>query len=167
VGTTRTSLWLCEFWRGAAQAHERDEIEQMSEHPLSSLMFMIEMGFYPPPELMLGLLWSWREYLEGGGDISLEEVFLGKPSRKGGNYAMRQAKETKGMWLSHELDKLGGSGMTQEPAAETITNPIHSKLKLTVLCGSRARIECFRQGGHVKKRASHDIPSMEVCQKLP
>lgn len=65
--------------------------ETWSDTPLSELMFLVEMGFYPPPELLLGLADAWHEYLVGSGKVSLEEVFLGKPNRRSGNYASRNA----------------------------------------------------------------------------
>ena len=39
-------------------------------------MFFTEMGLYPPPELLLGLLESWTDYLDGAGERTLEEVFI-------------------------------------------------------------------------------------------
>jgi hypothetical protein len=101
---------------------DRETLEQTSDSPLSTLMFFTEMGFYPPPELLLGLLYSWREYLEGAGKKTLEEAFIGKPKRKGGNYSNQQTKAWTRMFLSTEFFKLIDEGLTQSAAAEKITD---------------------------------------------
>jgi len=69
---------------------KRDDVFKASSTPLSSLMFYTEMGHYPPPELLLGLLDSWETYLQGRGTVSLEEAFLGRPKRRSGTFAKRQ-----------------------------------------------------------------------------
>jgi hypothetical protein len=115
---------LEEAWavlEGMYEVVDRRTLEQTSESPLTTLMFMAEMGFYPPPELLLGLLDSWRDYLEAGGDKTLEEVFLGKPKRKAGNYASRDGKKWTQGALAHEFAKLVERGLTQVAAAEEIT----------------------------------------------
>jgi hypothetical protein len=99
---------------------DRERLERTAETPLSALMFLTEMGFYPPPELLLGLLRSWRDYLEGGGAKSLEEVFLGRPRRKAGNHARRDRAATIRMFLAQEFWKLTAAGVTQAEAGETI-----------------------------------------------
>lgn len=98
----------------------RDDVEGASDTPLSALMFHVEMGFYPPPELLLGLLTSWEEYIGGDGARTLEEVFLGRPVRKAGNYARRAYQRHKRMFLASEFVKLVDNGMTQAQAAEAV-----------------------------------------------
>jgi hypothetical protein len=100
---------------------DRRDLERTSEGPLTTLMFMTEMGIYPPPELLLGLLDSWRDYLEACGEKTLEEVFLGRPRRKAGNYAKRDGKKWTQRVLAGEFAKLVERGSTQAAAAEEIT----------------------------------------------
>ena len=60
--------------------------------PLSSFMCMVDMGFYPPPEVMLSILDCFQNYENMKGKVSLEEVFFGKKERGIGNYAARKAR---------------------------------------------------------------------------
>ena len=69
---------------------KRTDIEKSSNNPLISLFYFIEVGLYPPPELLLALLDLYQEYLDGKGKISLEDVFFGPPKKGVGNYAARE-----------------------------------------------------------------------------
>jgi len=58
------------------------KLSRLSDSPLAALFFLTEMGLYPPPELLLGLRECWTTYLNGAGEISLEEAFLGATTRR-------------------------------------------------------------------------------------
>lgn len=100
--------------RGAA-------LSRVSSTPLSALFYMIDMGFYPPPELLLTLLDCWETYRAGGGDVSLEEAFLGKPVQKGGVYAKRKSSQFKRMVRQWEFAGLLREGKSRKEAAEIIS----------------------------------------------
>jgi hypothetical protein len=108
--------------------NDRDDVERLSDSPLSALMFLTEMGMYPPPELLLGLLESWDEYLDGDGEKTLEEVFIGKPKRKAGNYAKRHAEQTTRRVLAWKFVELVNNGMSQAKAAEALTTKYHLRM---------------------------------------
>jgi hypothetical protein len=87
------------------------------EYPLVGLMEGVRCGGYPQPELLLGLLDSWQEYLRAAGKKSLEEVFLGKPKPKAGNYARRAASKKSREWLLSKMAQLVRQGSSQADAA--------------------------------------------------
>jgi hypothetical protein len=123
---------------------DRDRLLLLGDNPLEAITACVNRGMYPPPELLLGLSLCWMEYLDASGEKTLEEVFIGKPKRKAGNYASRdQTKHTR-MRLAWEFLRLVEGGMTQERAAELIVN----KHGLRVDAESFARQA--RQDGMVK-----------------
>jgi len=77
---------------------DRASIETFADNRLAALMFSIDCGFYPPPELLMGLWFLWDEYLDAGGSKTLEEVFIGKPKRKVGNYAGQRSNSSNAMY---------------------------------------------------------------------
>jgi len=81
---------------------------------------MVDMGFYPPPELLLTLLDCWDTYEAGGGSISLEEAFLGKPVQKAGVYAKRSSAKFKKLARQWEFAALLKAGKSRQEAAEAV-----------------------------------------------
>ena len=55
---------------------------QPTKNLLAALFHYVDLGFYHPPELLFSLLNRWEAYLEGSGELSLDDVFLG-PQREG------------------------------------------------------------------------------------
>jgi hypothetical protein len=56
---------------------------------------LVSTGRYPTPELMLSLAKSFQLYFEADGELSLEEVFFGKPKQRSGNYARQSLNENR------------------------------------------------------------------------
>lgn len=50
--------------------------------PLSHFMLDVDLGSYPPPEVMLSLLSCFQNYYASAGEKSLDEVFFGRPHKK-------------------------------------------------------------------------------------
>jgi hypothetical protein len=132
-----------------AKVVDRDALEGLSETPFSTLMLLTEMGFYPPPELLLGLLGSWRDYLKG--DQPLEEALLGKPKRKAGNYANRYSTALSRMRLSQEFSTLVDAGNTQEVAAEIITSRYGLRIDAESFIRMARKSRLFRSNGKNKR----------------
>lgn len=65
-------------------------------NPLDYLLSTIRGGGVPRPELLLSLAKAFDLYFSRGGDLSLEEVFFGKPTKLG-NYAKRSVESFKGI----------------------------------------------------------------------
>lgn len=63
------------------------------ETPLEQLATGALSGVYPTPEILLSVAKSIRLYVLAAGELSLEEVFFGKPIRGVGSYANRHRKD--------------------------------------------------------------------------
>lgn len=101
---------------------ERGEsLRNVAGSPLSALFYFIDMGFYPPPELLLTLLDCWDAYEAGGGKTSLEEAFLGRSRQSAGNYAKRQHAKSKKFAMRWEFDSLLRTGMKRADVAEAVS----------------------------------------------
>lgn len=75
---------------GLVASDARDYEEYSGQPPLAYAMFCIRLGFYPPPEVMIGLSEQWGGYIyESFCDKRLETAFLGPPARKGGDFRTR------------------------------------------------------------------------------
>ena len=49
----------------------------VADNPISAFSYYVEMGKYPPPEIMIDVMLGFNTYLESKGDISLDQAFLG------------------------------------------------------------------------------------------
>ena len=106
---------------GSEGVERGQELRNVSDSPLSVLFYFIEMGMYPPPELLLALADSWSIYGANAGAMSLEEAFLG-PSKKGaGNYAGRRHSKYRKRQIAWDFSRLLAKGMTRTEAAEAIS----------------------------------------------
>jgi hypothetical protein len=80
-------------------------------HPFEVLCSYIEDGFYPPPEHLKYLVRVLHSHIESGGQLSLDEMLLGPPVKKSGNYGRRQ--NTKDKWSSlafHVANRMNETG---------------------------------------------------------
>ena len=80
---------------------DRSSIVQTT--PLSAFRYMIEAGFYPPPEVLLALDDCFEMYMAQRGKVELEQIFFGDKKRGVGNYAARTYKERAYKHLHVEL----------------------------------------------------------------
>lgn len=69
------------------QLFQREEDEKFASTPLKALGCLVDMGFYPPPEILLSILACFELYYSSGGEIELEDVFFGPRKRGVGNNA--------------------------------------------------------------------------------
>ncbi|MEW4534777.1 hypothetical protein [Vibrio paracholerae] len=70
---------------------------------LGALTFCLEAGIYPPPQLLLSIAENYEIYMASKGELSLEEVFYGRPERSSGNYSSRSNKQSDVRFLDVEL----------------------------------------------------------------
>lgn len=103
------------------------ELRRVSSSPLSALFYFIEMGCYPPPELLLGLADCWDTYSANAGKLSLEESFLGRSIPKAGNYAARSSKKFVRIMMRSDFEKLIREGCTRKQAAEAVSKAVGGK----------------------------------------
>ena len=94
----------------------------ISGSPLGALFYFVDMGIYPPPELLLGLHDAWTRYMGSGGRISMEDAFFGPSKKGGGNYAKRNRSKFKRMAMALEFAELLRDGKPRKEIAEIISN---------------------------------------------
>jgi hypothetical protein len=101
---------------------KRANDDRCADTPLAAFFYYVDMGFYPPPELLLALHDSYRVYAASRGDISLEEAFFGPPRRKAGTYANREAVRFQRLVWGLNIHRLMRKGHTKAQAAECIAD---------------------------------------------
>lgn len=97
--------------------------DEFYDNCLTTIVGMIRMGEYPPPELMVTLVETYDMYIEKHGSVSLEEAFFGKPKRNSGTFSAREFKQKK-------FDSLK-SKMIFEALFHSMGKTKKSKLKIT------------------------------------
>lgn len=85
------------------QSNESENSYVVAQSPLSAMCTYLDMGVYPPPEILLGLRDSMKAYMNSNGDLTLEKAFFGPPKRKAGNYARRMAKGRQLFFMAFEI----------------------------------------------------------------
>lgn len=114
---------LRDAWESLGRDQEGDDrlpIDRTADTPLAALFYFVEVGLYPPPELLLALSEVWHSYLNGAGHVSLEQAFLGNPRPKAGNYAKRKQTLIRKMIMALDMTKFIRAGLTRMEAAERI-----------------------------------------------
>jgi hypothetical protein len=97
----------------------RDDLSSVSKNPIGALCYMVEMGIYPPPELLLTLVDCFNLYKDGGGTVELEEIFYGPVSKRVGNHAARFRKGLDFMGFGMELLSANKRGLSNIKVAES------------------------------------------------
>lgn len=103
-----------------------DRKNRNAETPLKEFLYCIDMGFYPPPEVLLAIVDIFEHYLRSEGNLSLEDVFFGKTEKGIGNYAARKSRNDVLFYLGFCIS-LNHEGKSQLEIAEEVVN--HLKLK--------------------------------------
>lgn len=112
------NLWNIE--RGA-------QIRRVSGTPLGALTYFLDMGLYPPPELLLTLADCWRTYIENSGKITLDDAFLGKPKKSSGNYAKQKRTKFRRVVMTFDFITLLKDGKSRIEAAEIVSQRLGGK----------------------------------------
>ena len=94
-------------------------------NPISAFTYLVEMGKYPPPEIMVDLMEGFLDYFESNGDKSLDEALLGIKHTKYESLSYKQEyslRYTTFDWFvfSNEFDSL-------DDAAEEFLKPLDEK----------------------------------------
>ena len=79
-----------------------DRSDHPSSNPLYSLTYYVDLGFYPPPEIMLALYQCFDRYINAEGDLSLDEAFFCHKHKKRKSLAYKEAKLSK-YFVFHKL----------------------------------------------------------------
>lgn len=98
---------------------DRNHIAQ--DTPLGAFRYMIEAGFYPPPEVLLALDDCFEMYMALRGKVELEQIFFGEKKRGVGNHAARTYKDKayKHLWVELSFNQLA-EHKTQIEIAESV-----------------------------------------------
>lgn len=62
----------------------------VADNPISAFTYYLEMGKYPPPEIMVEVMDGFLNYFESHGDKSLDEALLGTKHTKYGSLSYKQ-----------------------------------------------------------------------------
>lgn len=105
--------------------------------PLDNFEYHVEMGFYPPPEIMMAIQLCFHKYLASGGDISLDEAFFGTAHKKRDSYAYQKNHKWKfGIFHNlyvvlrqRSLEKSGEPCKSMEALAEEYLTDLFSSVE--------------------------------------
>ena len=102
-----------------------------SNNPISSFDYYLDLGFYPPPEIMMVLGDALRLYFAGAGQFSLDEVLFGDKHKKTTSFAYKNHKKFRYQFFDTHVKlsirKEGGSNQSLETVmlkALEETNPV-------------------------------------------
>ena len=95
-------------------------------NPISAFTYLVEMGKYPPPEIMVDLMEGFMDYFESNGDKSLDEALLGIKHTKYESLSYKQDyslryKDFDWFVFINEFDSL-------DDAAEEFLKPLDEKM---------------------------------------
>lgn len=96
---------------------KRFENERLADSPFDAFRYYMDIGIYPPPELLIWLNDRFTEYFMGFGEVSLEEVVFGKPKPSVGNAAARASRSNFYKRFSYKinLEKLSAKHQDRKP----------------------------------------------------
>jgi len=110
---------LQEQWEGnedIIKMEDRRNPKTVASTAVEVFDYYLEVGFIPPPEILLTIASLFRTYFSYGGAVSLEDVFFGEPKRGVGNYAARKKDKLNiysrfNFFLSYPVNKNTGESM--------------------------------------------------------
>ena len=106
----------------------RDD-EKTSSTPLNAFRYFLNIGLFPPPEILLAIAECFDRYFQAEGQLELEEVFFSRPRKKRiGNNSAQEARDRlyEAFCVSHSLEHLAKShqlkktGDDKDTAAESL-----------------------------------------------
>lgn len=105
--------------------------EHPSNNPISSFEYYLDLGFYPPPEIMMVLGDALRLYFASAGQFSLDEVLFGEKHKKTSSFAYKKHKKFKYHFFDTHINlsrrKKGNSDQSLEAVMLKVleeTNPV-------------------------------------------
>lgn len=102
-------------------AERGSELRPTACTPIEALSYLIGMGFYPPPELLLAIADCIDTYMANGGSMTLEEAFFGRPKKSAGNHAKRSESRTRKIALKWRFIEYLRAGNSRIQAAEMVS----------------------------------------------
>jgi hypothetical protein len=100
----------------------RDD-EKTSSTPLNAFRYFLDIGLFPPPEILLAIAECFERYFQAEGQLELEEVFFARPRKKRiGNNSAQEARYRlyKAFCFSHSLEHLEKSHQLKKTGDDTV-----------------------------------------------
>ncbi|MDA9559382.1 hypothetical protein N9R59_00355 [Porticoccaceae bacterium] len=98
----------------------------VADNPISAFSYYVEMGKYPPPELMIDIMLGFNTYLESKGDISLDQAFLGITHSKYKSLSFKQQSALK--YAEFDRFVYNGDFSSLDEAAELFLSKISDEI---------------------------------------
>ena len=67
----------------------------VADNSVSAFTYYVEMGKYPPPEIMVEIMEGFLNYFESEGNISLDQAFFGDKHKKYNSRSFKQYRQLK------------------------------------------------------------------------
>lgn len=101
-----------------------DRMIRADGDPLLALSFYVEVGLYPHPFLLHAAALSIRDYLNAGGEKSLDEAFFGRRHSKNASSPRRRRKRNEFAYLHALLESTEGEIKQLDIAKEYLASPV-------------------------------------------
>ena len=98
----------------------------VADNPISAFTYYLEMGKYPPPEIMVEVMDGFLEYFNSRGDKSLDEAFFGTKHKKYGSLSYKQDYSLR--YFAFEWFIFKGEFTSLDDAAEEFLKPIAEEI---------------------------------------
>ena len=98
----------------------------VADNPISAFTYYLEMGKYPPPEIMVEVMDGFLEYFNSRGDKSLDEAFFGTKHKKYGSLSYKQDYSLS--YSAFEWFIFKGEFTSLDDAAEEFLKPIAEEI---------------------------------------
>ena len=111
----------------------RDD-EKTSSTPLNAFRYFLDIGVFPPPEILLAIAECFERYFQAEGQLELEEVFFSRPRKQRiGNNSAQESRDRlyKSFDLSHALDHLVESRQLEKDGNAAGAASLHIALEHT------------------------------------
>ena len=111
----------------------RDD-EKTSSTPLNAFRYYLDLGLFPPPEILLAIAECFERYFQAEGQLELEEVFFSRPRKKRiGNNSAQEARDRlyHAFCLSHSFEHLAKSHQLKKAGDDTAVESLGVALEST------------------------------------
>ena len=98
----------------------------VADNPISAFTYYLEMGKYPPPEIMVEVMDGFLEYFNSRGDKSLDEAVFGTKHKKYGSLSYKQDYSLR--YSAFEWFIFKGEFTSLDDAAEEFLKPIAEEI---------------------------------------
>ena len=98
----------------------------VAHNPISAFTYYLEMGKYPPPEIMVNVMEGFLNYFESHGDKSLDEALLGTKHTKYGSLSYKQEYSLR--YSAFEWFIFEGEFTSLDDAAEEFLKPLDEEM---------------------------------------